>query len=656
MQYRPEIDGLRAVAVLPVIFFHAGLPGFPGGFVGVDVFFVISGYLITAIIWSDLERERFTFARFYERRARRILPALLFVIAACLPFAVLWLPPDRIEEFAFSAVAALFSFSNIVFWSQAGYFAPAAEGQPLLHTWSLGVEEQFYILFPVLLIAFHRRRDRKGTMVLLAVFAVLSLVLCQWASRYAPDAAFFLIPFRAWELILGSLCALHLHDRKVTGDPVMASVGLAMIALSIVLYSDATPFPSLAALLPVGGTALVILYAHRSNLAVRILSLRPLVWLGLISYSAYLWHQPLLAFARARTIGHIPMEMMLALSALSILLAWLSWRWVEQPFRKPAMSFGKWAPRPLPILGGAFVSLVAIAVALPFGSNFTVGGDAQRMAGLRESARQTDYVDRCKLNYLEQVPQSCDLGDRHNPVLRIALIGDSHASQWSAPLHEAALERGWAVDTFAKSACPLAEVEFTYAALKRPYDECSLWRTALMEKLAGEAYDLVIATHSAMSYRRYNSSFNIGDAEWGEGMKRLSASLDRLPGQWAILSDNAQFRQVEPVDCIVKSALMAFGDPYDCLVRRDAGLDLDGRVLERELATASRRGSWIDLADAMCDATMCDPRKGELILLADNNHLSVAGTKLLLPKLAAAIETIERDGAQTNRLAAAEPH
>ena len=300
MRYHPEIDGLRAVAVVPVILFHAGFPAFSGGFVGVDVFFVISGFLITTIIVADLEAGRFSFARFYERRARRILPALFLVVVACIPFAWFWMLPGQLERFAQSVVSVCVFMSNVLFWRQSGYFEPATDLRPLLHTWSLAVEEQFYIVYPVLLLALWR--VAKGRVAAaLTVAAAISLALCVVASQYQPTANFYLLPTRAWELFVGALCALRPVRPHRRQDDLLAWAGLAAILVAVATFDETTPFPSLWTLLPVVGTCFLLIYAVPTSGPGRVLSTPSLVGLGIVSYGAYLWHQPLFAFARLRT-------------------------------------------------------------------------------------------------------------------------------------------------------------------------------------------------------------------------------------------------------------------------------------------------------------------------------------------------------------------
>lgn len=333
MKYRPEIDGLRALAVVPVILFHAGFESFSGGFVGVDVFFVISGYLITTILVEDIENNRFSIANFYERRARRILPALFFVMIVCIPFAWMWMLPSQMKDFSQSLVAVSLFASNILFWRETGYFAASSEVNPLLHTWSLAVEEQYYLLFPVFLyLAWRLGKSRAFWMIV--VFAAVSFFLSEWGWRNSPSANFYLAPTRAWELFAGSIAAFVVQRRGVQANNALSLLGLAAIFISIFAYDKSTPFPSVYALVPVVGVVFLVLFAQKDTLAAKLLSAKVFVGIGLISYSAYLWHQPLFAFARIRSLDIPSSALMCLLSVLSILMAWISWWYVERPFRQ----------------------------------------------------------------------------------------------------------------------------------------------------------------------------------------------------------------------------------------------------------------------------------------------------------------------------------
>ena len=332
MKYRAEIDGLRALAVIPVIFFHAGFALFSGGFVGVDVFFVISGYLITTILIEDIENKRFSIVNFYERRARRILPALFFVMLVCIPFAWMWMLPNQMKDFSQSLVAVSLFASNILFWRESGYFAAAAEEKPLLHTWSLAVEEQYYVLFPIFLILAWRF-GKNRVFWIIVVMAAISLLLSEWGWRNKAAANFYLAPTRAWELFAGSIAAFVVQNQGVKKNNSLALVGLAAILFSIFFYDEATPFPSVYALVPVLGVVMLVLYAEKETIVAKLLSSKIFVGVGLISYSAYLWHQPLFAFAKIRSTNNPSITLMTILVLSSLMLAYMSWIYVEKPFR-----------------------------------------------------------------------------------------------------------------------------------------------------------------------------------------------------------------------------------------------------------------------------------------------------------------------------------
>jgi peptidoglycan/LPS O-acetylase OafA/YrhL len=334
MKYRPDIDGLRAIAVIAVVLFHAGVPHISGGFVGVDIFFVISGYLITGLILNDMAQGRFSIVAFYERRARRILPALFTVLLAASIAAYALLMPDRARAFGQSLVATVFFYSNILFWHQSDYFQ-ASLVKPLLHTWSLAVEEQFYIAYPLFLFAVRRYFSKRYVLALLPVF-VLSLASCIWGVSAHRSMTFFLGPARAWELLLGGLLAIPVIPpvrHRVTAN-LLGLLGLGFVAYSFVRLSGALPFPGANALYPTLGAALIIYSGAASGTIVaRGLSAKPVVFIGLISYSLYLWHWILFVFVRAYLIRALTGWEVAAEIAVCILIASLSWKFVEAPFR-----------------------------------------------------------------------------------------------------------------------------------------------------------------------------------------------------------------------------------------------------------------------------------------------------------------------------------
>jgi peptidoglycan/LPS O-acetylase OafA/YrhL len=337
VKYRPDIDGLRAVAIVPVVLFHAGVAGFGGGYVGVDVFFVVSGYLITGLVAAEIREGRFSLVAFYERRVRRIFPALFTVLCAASIAAVLWLVPADLQAFGRSLAATALFASNLLFWRESGYFDAQAETRPLLHTWSLAVEEQFYIVFPLLLLLAWRVLRERWVAVPAAIVAV-SFVASAMMVASAPVDVFYLAHYRAWELLLGALAALGVFPalQRRGANALLAVAGLGLIAFAVFGYSRATPFPGAAALAPGLGTLAVILAGSRDDapLVSRWLAAKPVVFVGLISYPLYLWHWPLLVFASRIAQGEPDGVVTAALVAASVVLATLTWRFIEQPIRR----------------------------------------------------------------------------------------------------------------------------------------------------------------------------------------------------------------------------------------------------------------------------------------------------------------------------------
>lgn len=337
MNYRREIDGLRALAVLPVILYHAGFQALSGGFVGVDIFFVISGYLITSIILGEKQAGTFSLVSFYERRARRILPPLFLVMLTCLPFAYLWLMPSHLVEFSRSLIYVPLFVSNMFFLKRSGYFDSAVELKPLLHTWSLAVEEQYYLFFPAILLLIWRL-PRRWMVGFFLVIGLVSLGLAQF-NFFSKSADFYILPTRFWELLIGVLVAFYLtnvNHREILSNKLanlVSFAGLALVLYSVFFLTKDTPYPSFYTLIPTMGTAFIILFATPKTFVGRLLSTRLLVGIGLISYSAYLWHQPLFAFARYRSLSEPTSLMFLGLSLITLFLAYVSWQHIEKPFR-----------------------------------------------------------------------------------------------------------------------------------------------------------------------------------------------------------------------------------------------------------------------------------------------------------------------------------
>lgn len=434
-KYRPDIDGLRAVAVAPVVLYHSGVTGFGGGYVGVDVFFVISGFLITSLIIGEMNEGRFSILSFYERRARRILPALLATIAIALLAGSLFLFSTDFRNLTGSAIATSLFYSNLYFWQTSSYFATGSHLKPLLHTWSLAIEEQFYIIFPAFLLFVAWAGGR--FLLWLGSAFLASLALSAWGTLRYPDAAFYLAPTRAWELLTGALLALGLvpaiADRRLR--EALGLAGISMILWAIFRFDHATIFPGVAALLPCLGAAFVI--QSRGSAVNRLLGLRPLVFVGLISYSLYLWHWPILVFARYQ--GYFlgtPAQTTWILAA-SFAAAILSWRFIEKPFRTRRL-----LPDRRPLLGSAVLGMAAmILAAFSLGELRDTNARAatEALAKGRAEARAAYGEGLCFFSSNSSIsairPADCLAPDPTKPDY--LLVGDSLAAQLWPGLSEA---------------------------------------------------------------------------------------------------------------------------------------------------------------------------------------------------------------------------
>lgn len=493
--YRREIDGLRALAVVPVIAFHAGLPALSGGFVGVDVFFVISGYLITSLLIADLERGQFDLLRFYERRARRILPALFVVLLTCLPFAWVYLLPAQFKDFSQSLFATSVFSSNIFFWSQSGYFDTASELKPLLHTWSLAVEEQYYVFFPVLLWALWTKS--LTLRVSLIALAVLSFVWSIWPDRDG-NAVFFLIQYRMWELLAGSACAFALSNRQPLTHPVPGLIGLVLIAAPMVSYGHDVSVSGLIPLPSVVGAVLVILWAGAGTPSRWILSLGPVVWIGLISYSAYLWHQPILAFARLIPEHPPSLAIMLALSISVFPLAWATWAWVEQPFRKRSVtqgvlfstSFAGLALFGILGLGGHISNGMPGRVTQP---NFVIAGEFV----ISSHSNGNCFIGFRNFNREETVPEPerCKLGHPDGPNGNLILIGDSYAGQYEPFWNVVGRQQGLRITAMTTNWCfPSLGAGFSGPTAHIAYQQCLINRDVLRRDL-GQSDGIILGAN-----------------------------------------------------------------------------------------------------------------------------------------------------------------
>lgn len=424
--YRKDIDGLRALAILPVVFYHLGMSLFPGGFIGVDIFFVISGYLITSIITKEIEEKQFSFINFYEKRARRLMPALFAVLLFVIFASPFFLAPDNYKFLPIEIAGVLLFCSNVVSWMKSGYFSPDASERPLLHTWSLGIEEQFYLFLPVfLLISIYLFKKKYGLFIL--CLTVCSFLGSAFYTSKDPASSFYLLPTRFWELAIGSLCAIYINFAPKNNiiREILAGIGLILIIASSMLFNKDLIFPGYIAVIPVVGAALLLISAQET-LVGKFLSNKLFVFFGLISYSLYLWHWPLIVFSKDTYLVDFQLNS-LAIFLLSVLLAWLSYKFIETPFRSKS-KFNRNKIFFLTIFGGVLISILAVIthyLALHWENR--LGSVATKLL-----ASQNDYSPkRNQCHFDGGVPDTskyCILGSsKNNPSTFV--WGDSHGTE-----------------------------------------------------------------------------------------------------------------------------------------------------------------------------------------------------------------------------------
>lgn len=436
MQYRPEIDGLRALAVLPVLFFHAGFSGFSGGFVGVDIFFVISGFLITGILIHDNENKKYSIVNFYERRARRLIPVFLFVLSITLLFSLFILPPEALHTFGKSLVASVGIVANVFFQNELDYFSMTAEEMPLLHIWSLSVEEQYYVIFPLALSLAYFLSGRRLAYIGCLMAIIASYAYMSRASYMGYDnVAFYSIVSRAWELGAGGLLAFHMQSipkNKVLQE-IGGTTGFLMILISITTL-NAAGWPNHSTLLPVIGTVLILAFATDKTLVGRLLTIKPIMFIGLISYSLYLWHQPIYALSRTASVGPPSFTHFVLLTILSVGLAYLTYRFIETPFRDKA-KFSRKYIFTFSLTGMFILGLAGLFIHINKGF--------------------PDRYSEPPIVMLEQVDRKCitkgndylkpgDAICHRNPEspIKIAVLGDSHSNEIAISLAGALPNQG----------------------------------------------------------------------------------------------------------------------------------------------------------------------------------------------------------------------
>ncbi|MFN3892141.1 MAG: acyltransferase family protein [Beijerinckiaceae bacterium] len=648
--YRADIDGLRALAVLSVVIYHARLGVLPGGFVGVDVFFVISGFLIASIILKEEQKDNFSLARFYERRIRRIFPALFVVILFCAGVGALFLTPNDYLLFGRSALAAMTFWSNFHFARQGGYFAPAAETQPLLHTWSLGVEEQFYIVAPFALLLLSRRLKRWRAPIFWALFAA-SLGFSAWGVHREQPAAFFLPQSRAFELMCGVALAMGLVPRaRGKANEAIAAIGLAMIAFSVLFYSSATPFPGFAALVPAAGAAMLI---HSSTDAARTviaraLSLAPFVYIGKISYSLYLWHWPLLAFAGYEFGPDLQPWHRAALLVLAVAISAASYHLVEQPARRAGPPVTR---RFVFAAGAASIALTAAISQIIVKTRGLPGRLDPEIAALARAMQPRKMNDdRCGVDAKgrSQKPAECFIGDQSAATPSFVLWGDSHAGVLAPAIASLAAEGGSKGYRSGRGGCPpLFGLENEAPVFRR-----CLAEPREMERLIAnpDVREVILVGRWGLYAEGVASLNEVGtparrfapgddEANRAAFARLLTATVDKLraAGKRVVIIGPVPEYEINVPTAIIKAAMR--GGSRDIAMPRSAFDERQRGVLPVLAKLAETENVRVLYPhERLCDARVCNATAGGKALYGDDDHLSPAGVAVIQDMLRAALE------------------
>ena len=645
MEYRKEIDGLRAVAVLPVILSHTGISWFSGGYIGVDIFFVISGYLITSIILEEKKRNTFSIINFYERRARRILPALSVVLFFTTIAAYIFMPANSLKEYSQSLVSVTTFSSNVFFYLTSGYFSQISAEKPLIHTWSLAIEEQYYLFFPVMivLIGFLGEKWLISSVILMAT---LSLIFAQLLlSENVVDANYYLIFSRAWELFFGSIIAFislrKLHAVRWKME-LLSILGISMIAYSVVSFDNTTPFPGFYTLVPVLGTCLIIVFADSKSFVGRILSHKILVFVGLISYSLYLWHQPLFAFLRMKSIGELSAYVFTVAISSTFILAFLTWKYIERPFRDK-VNFTR------AVIFQSSVASIAIFFSVGLAGHFYKGFEARfDMPRYTDSIKFSPKREECHTtgeNYRRPSEACKYFGEK----ITWASFGDSHTVEPAYALAKRLESNNEGLVQLSFSGCSpslLFEVKLP---------GCTKWiKESLnyLENTKSVKNILLGFRYSSFLYGNHGNSYSSSpDSNPGIQFANLTRPLDAEEAReiyWAsfeaivskLIAAGKNVYILYPIPELpmdINKAIMPFS-----VLRNTTMLDLDRSIsaqyyfsrnefIIRKLDSLpySENLHAIKPFEIICHESFCPAVQGGNALYFDDDHLSVAGSILL---------------------------
>jgi len=645
--FRPDIEGLRALAVFGVVAFHFGATGLPGGFIGVDIFFVISGYLITRHLQQEIDRSgAVDLWAFYARRARRLLPASLFVIVTTLVAGYFILSPAEQELYSKGGLFASTYIINLwlIRWS-FDYFAQDASNNPFIHFWSLSVEEQFYLVWPALLLLFTwMRPSRHGVFVAMAAVAAISFALCAWLTDVSQPWAFYFSPLRAWEFAFGGLASMALLNNwawRSRYAPAIGWLGLALIAAAYLTVSDEYPFPGFIALGPAAGAVMVLLSGVRQSRIApgAVLALPPVQWIGKLSYSLYLWHWPVIVYATMLAPDLTGTHRLLLL-VLTFALSLVSYHLVENPVRRNAwLIVGTGRSLGFAALVTAAGAAVAYASATLAAHNLSIDPE-QRMVA--ESAERLSVVRKtdpsCVLDFETVQPKSCVFGSPSSGQT-VVLFGDSHADHWSTPLVAIAKKDDFRLVTFMKSSCRATRITTRVWSLKRTYSECDDWRELALRQIVAMKPNMVIISQFSISNIYLEvldpSEYPEHRRKWAEGLKSTVETLSKAGIQVVFLRD-VPFNKRNVEKCVARALWQGQG-PSVCDSSRAAAAGDDVSAIERKIVSKIRNARYVDLTSLFCDNKRCHAMMDGKLVFRDRHHLAAPYAASLAAPLERAI-------------------
>lgn len=626
--YRPDIEGLRAIAILLVIGAHASVPGVSGGFVGVDAFFVLSGFLITGLLIREVaDTSHLSFSDFYIRRIRRLFPALIVMLITCSVFAALVLAPDAQMTQAITGVSATVWLSNIHFaLNRLDYFSPGNETNIFLHTWSLGVEEQYYLIWPALIFLGSRRSFTRGMnqlRMLLLLIVVVSFVACVVTTFRSPQLAFYMMPLRAWQFGLGAFVWLEFRERpawlaascsRVPVREVLGWAGLLMLLGAAYLLDADKPYPGFNALIPSMGAGMVIASGSggEETAVQRFLSLPPLQAIGRISYSWYLWHWPVLLLGHALTGLNGP-GYRLVYVLVSLLLAIVSYWLIESPIRHQRWWLTHKRIAVYSVMTGVVLSLTGLWHWYVYADDLTHAPEQQRIAASHFNA-PIIYPMGCDDWYRSDKVKICGFGEARATHTAV-LLGDSIAGQWFPAVAKVFDRPGWRLLVVTKSSCPMVDHPFFYSRIGRVYSECATWRDAVLRDLGKVKPDVVIMSSS--------DSPPFSSLEWTEGSAKVMGSLSEVANQVYVLRATPHLPFDGP-ECLAEHIvrpgwLFKMGDCSASLRDKHAS-EVYGSL--QKAAARFDNVHLVDMNHEICPDGTCRAEQGSAIVFRDSQHMT----------------------------------